>query len=251
MTKLEGQVALVTGAANGIGRACAQKLAERGATVVLFDIEEDALNEVRRGVEASGTIAFALVVDCSSDDKVRAGFKEVERLAGPVDILVNNVGQSARERASEFWESEPSTWRRVLELSLLSTMLCSRQVVAQMRDRRSGKIVNMSSDAALVGDTGIVDYAAAKSGVLGFTRALARELAPFRVNVNAVLPGTIATRAHERMKPEVLDRIKASVPMGYIAQPDDVAHLVSFLCGEESQYITGQSLLVDGGRWMN
>lgn len=251
MSPLGGKVAVVTGAANGIGKACATRLAQRGALLVLFDLELDTLQAVADGLRADGATVVAARVDCTSEEDVAHGFGAAVGEVGPVDVLVNNVGQSAREHASEFFESEPSTWRTVIEMSLISTMLCSRQVVPAMRERRSGKIINMSSDAALIGDSGLADYVAAKSGVLGFTRALARELAPFQVNVNAVLPGTIATRAHERMKPDVLDRIKAGVPMGYIAEPDDVANLVSFLAGEESRYVTGQSILVDGGRWMH
>lgn len=248
---MNGKVAVVTGAANGIGRACAVTSARRGAQLALFDLEGDALQEVAEELRSDGATVLAARVDCTSEEEVARGFRDAVRELGPVQVLVNNVGQSAREKASEFFESEPATWRRVIEVSLVSTMLCSRQVVPAMRERRSGKIINMSSDAALIGDSGLADYVAAKSGVLGFTRALARELAPFQVNVNAVLPGTIATRAHERMKPEVLERIKAGVPMGYIAEPGDVANLVAFLAGEESRYITGQSILVDGGRWMH
>lgn len=251
MSSLAGRVAVVTGAANGIGRACAFRLASLGAGLVLFDVEQETLASVVAELEEGGTWVTASVVDCADEHAVGPAFAAALAAAGRVDVLVNNVGQSAREKASEFWESEPETWRRVIDVSLFATMLCSRQVVPHMRERRSGKIVNISSDAALVGDSGLADYVAAKSGVLGFTRALARELAPFQVNVNAVLPGTIATRAHQRMRPEVLERVKANVPMGYIAEPEDVAHVVAFLAGDESRYVTGQSLLVDGGRWMH
>jgi NAD(P)-dependent dehydrogenase (short-subunit alcohol dehydrogenase family) len=119
-----------------------------------------------------------------------------------------------------------------------------------MRERQGGKIVNMSSESALFGDTGLADYAAAKMGVIGFTRSLARELAPFRVNVNVVCPGAIRTRAHDRLPKEVIDRVRNSVPMGYVAEPEDVGNVVAFLASEDSRYITGQSILIDGGRWM-
>lgn len=119
-----------------------------------------------------------------------------------------------------------------------------------MRERRAGKIINMSSASAFFGDTGLVDYSAAKMGVVGFTRTPARELAPFHVTVNAVCPGAIRTRAHERLPPEVIDRIRYAVPMGYIAEPEDVAGVVAFLASEESRYVTGQSILIDGGRSM-
>src|SRR5207247_2204145 len=121
---------------------------------------------------------------------------------------------SARERASEFWESDPETWRFVIGVSLLPTMLCTRQVAPAMRERRQGKIVNMSTESAFYGDIGLADYSAAKMGVVGFTRSLARELAPFSVNVNVVAPGAIRTRAHQRLPAEVIDRIRQSVPLG-------------------------------------
>ncbi len=129
-------------------------------------------------------------------------------------------------------------------------MRATRLVVQEMRARRRGRIVNMSSESAFYGDVGFVDYAAAKMGVVGFTRSLARELAPFHVNVNAVCPGAIRTRAHDRLPRAVIDKVRNSVPMGYVAEPEDVAGVVAFLASDDARYITGQSILIDGGRWM-
>jgi NAD(P)-dependent dehydrogenase (short-subunit alcohol dehydrogenase family) len=239
--KLAGKVAVVTGAANGIGRASALALAREGASLAVLDQEGDRLETL-----AQETGARPFVLDCTDRAAIEAAFAAI----GRVDVLFNNVGQSARERASAFADSDPETWEFVLRVSLRSCMLATRQVVGQMRDRGAGKIVNMSSESAFYGDTGLVDYSAAKMGVIGFTRALARELAPFRVNVNAVAPGAIGTRAHDRLPPAVIDKIKQSTPMGYIGTPDDVANAVVFLSTEDSRFITGQSLLIDGGRWM-
>jgi NAD(P)-dependent dehydrogenase (short-subunit alcohol dehydrogenase family) len=138
----------------------------------------------------------------------------------------------------------------VIEVSLVATMRATRLAVEEMRERRSGRIVNMSTESAFYGDVGFVDYAAAKMGVIGFTRSLARELAPFHVNVNAVCPGAIRTRAHDRLPREVIDKVRNSVPMGYVAEPEDVAGVVAFLASDDARYITGQSILIDGGRWM-
>jgi NAD(P)-dependent dehydrogenase (short-subunit alcohol dehydrogenase family) len=248
--RLSGRIAVVTGAANGIGRASALRLAREGADVVLVDREGDTLQEAARDVETAGRRALSITSDWTDPDAVRDALAASRRRFGRIDILFNNVGQSARERASEFHVSVEETWRFVIEVSLLTTMRATRLVVEEMRARRSGRIVNMSTESAFYGDVGFVDYAAAKMGVVGFTRSLARELAPFHVNVNAVCPGAIRTRAHDRLPREVIDRVRTSVPMGYVAEPEDVAGVVAFLASDDARYITGQSILIDGGRWM-
>jgi NAD(P)-dependent dehydrogenase (short-subunit alcohol dehydrogenase family) len=248
--RLSGRIAVVTGAANGIGRASALRLAREGADVVLVDREGDTLQEATHAVETAGRQALSITADWTDPDAVRDALTAARRRFGHIDILFNNVGQSARERASEFHVSVEETWRFVIEVSLLTTMRATRLVVEEMRARRSGRIVNMSTESAFYGDVGFVDYAAAKMGVVGFTRSLARELAPFHVNVNAVCPGAIRTRAHDRLPREVIDRVRNSVPMGYVAEPEDVAGVVAFLASDDARYITGQSILIDGGRWM-
>ena len=248
--RLAGRIAMVTGAANGIGRASALRLAREGADVVLVDREADPLQEAAQAVEAAGRQALPIVADWTDAAAVRDAVTAARGGFGRIDILFNNVGQSARERASEFHLSVEETWRFVIEVSLLTTMRATRLVVEEMRARRSGRIVNMSTESAFYGDVGFADYAAAKMGVVGFTRSLARELAPFHVNVNAVCPGAIRTRAHDRLPKEVIDKVRTSVPMGYVAEPEDVAGVVAFLASEDARYITGQSILIDGGRWM-
>src|SRR5512144_2370373 len=238
--RLAGRIALVTGAANGIGRASALRLAREGADLALVDREGDPLHAVAREAEAAGRQVLTITTDWTDTHAVHQAFGTIRQRFGRIDILFNNVGQSARERASEFYLSAEETWRFVIEVSLLATM----------RARRSGRIVNMSTESAFYGDTGFVDYAAAKMGVVGFTRSLARELAPFHVNVNAVCPGAIRTRAHDRLPKEVIDKVRNSVPMGYVAEPEDVAGVVAFLASDDARYITGQSTLIDGGRWM-
>jgi len=248
--RLAGRIALVTGAANGIGRASAIRLAREGADLALVDREGDALHAVAREVEAAGRQVLPFTADWTDASAVGEAFAAIRQRFGRIDILFNNVGQSARERASEFHVSAEETWRFVIEVSLLATMRATRLAVEEMRSRRSGRIVNMSTESAFYGDVGFADYAAAKMGVVGFTRSLARELAPFHVNVNAVCPGAIRTRAHERLPREVIDKVRNSVPMGYVAEPEDVAGVVAFLASDDARYITGQSILIDGGRWM-
>ena len=248
--RLAGRIAVVTGAAHGIGRASALRMAREGADLVVVDREGDPLHEVARAIAGLGRQALPIAADWTDAEAVRGAFAATRQRFGRVDVLFNNVGQSARERASEFHASQEATWRFVLEVSLLTTMRATRLAVEEMRARRSGRIVNMSTESAFYGDVGLVDYAAAKMGVVGFTRSLARELAPYHMNVNAVCPGAIRTRAHDRLPPEVIDRVRSSVPMGYVAEPDDVAGVVAFLASDDARYVTGQSILIDGGRWM-
>ncbi len=245
--RFAGQVALVTGAANGIGEACARRLAAEGASIAVID-RDPAIGQ--RYADLAAASCFAVLGDCT-DAAVLAGFAaDAASRLGPPTILVNNVGQSARERGSRFVDSTEEVWRFVLEVSLLAAMRLSRLVAPGMRARGAGRIINMTSDAALVGDTGLVDYATAKMGLIGFTRALARELAPDGVTINAVAPGAVRTKAQATVAPEVTERVRAATPVGFIAEPPEVAGLVAYLASAEARFITGQTILIDGGRWM-
>lgn len=246
--RFAGKVAVVTGGANGIGAATVCRFLDEGARVAAIDREADGFDGLLAGRPAGSLLAMA--GDCT-DAAVLADFHSRAMAAfGTVDILFNNVGQSGRERATEFHESSEDVWRFVLEVSLMTTMRMTRLVAPAMR-ARGGRIINMSSDAAFVGDARLADYAAAKMGIVGFTRAVARELAPHRVTVNAVAPGAIRTRAHDRLSTDVVARIRDATPAGFIAEPEDVAGCVAFLASDDARYITGQTLLIDGGRWMN
>lgn len=243
-----GKIAVVTGAGNGIGRAAAIAYAQEGADVAILDREAAALAETAELVRAHMVKALPLVGDMMDQEVVAESFVRIKRDLGPVDMLLNNIGQTARENYSEFWQAKPETLQFVIGVSLMTTLTCTRQVVEDMRERRSGKIVSISSDSAMNGDIGTVDYASAKAGVLGFTRALARELGPFKVNVNAVCPGPTNTRAMQRIPKDAYERARNMIPLGELSEPEDIANAVIFLSSEKSRFITGQTLMVNGGR---
>src|SRR5262249_20167924 len=247
--RLDGRIAVVTGAGRGIGRACALCLAADGADVVMVERDSEPLHEAADSVRKLGRRALPLQVDCTEEKAVVEAFAKANGEFGRIDILVNNVGQSARERASEFWRSDPEIWRFVVGVSLFSTMLCTRQVVPDMRERRAGRIVSISSHVAFTGEPGLCDYAAAKMGVIGFTRCLSRELAFFGITINVVCPGAVKTRVFDRVTAEAAEELRQKIPMGRFAEPEEIGRVVAFLASDDSSFITGQSIIVDGGQW--
>lgn len=250
MRRLEQKLAVVTGAAAGIGRASALRLASEGARLALLDRDGSRLGETAKLARDAGAAVIDLVVDSTDEKAVAAAFDRIGRETGFIDILLNNVGQSARERASEFHLSSSDVWRFVIDVSLMSTLIASRQVVGAMREAQRGRIINVASNAGLSGEVKVSEYAAAKMGVIGFTRSLSRELAPFGVTVNAVCPGVTRTDALAQLPAEFVSQISAKIPMGKIGEPEDIAAAIAFLASDDARYITGQSLLVDGGHWM-
>ena len=245
--RFDGQVALITGAANGIGESCARRLAAEGARIAVIDRDPEIAD---RFADLAKADCLVTTGDCTDAAALAAFVARAEAELGPPDVLVNNVGQSARERGGPFVGSSEQVWRFVLEVSLLSTMRLSRLVAPGMQARGKGRIVNMTSDAAFVGDAGLADYAAAKMGLVGFTRSLARELASHGVTVNAVAPGAVRTKAQATVDPALTERIRAATPVGFIAAPGEIAGLVCYLASPEARFVTGQTVLIDGGRWM-
>jgi acetoacetyl-CoA reductase/3-oxoacyl-[acyl-carrier protein] reductase len=246
---LAGRLAVVTGGAGGIGRACAQALAQEGARIALIDRDEVALGELTADLRGRGIDATPVRANLTSLDSIVEATREIERQAGSIDILVNNVGQSGRERACYFTESDLSTFEFLLDINLRMTVWASRQVIGAMKARGWGRIINIASEAAFTGGPRSWDYAAAKAGVIGFTRALGREMAQSGITVNAIGPGLIRTTVFDTLLPEVQQEAIRATPMGP-GDPEDIANAVVFFARPASRHITGQTLLVNGGSWM-
>ena len=239
--RFDGQCAIITGAGGGVGRATAMRLAREGARVVLADVNLPGALEVQREIQAEGGDALAVEADVRLADFVKAMVETARAHFGPVDILVNNAGGSARliGKKSWFWESEESTWDWTFGVNLKGPFLCARAVICQMMERRSGKIINVASVAGVCGLEEMVDYSAAKSGIIGMTRALAMEVGRYNINVNCVSPGTVSSWS--QIPPE-------ATYLGRGGKPEEIANLIAFLASHEADYITGANYLIDGGR---
>ncbi len=250
LSRLSGKVALVTGAARGIGRAIATRLAEEGAKVAIADIQEDAATKTAAELKEAGAVAFAVKLDVTSLDSAIKAVATVERQLGPIDILVNNAGWDQLE---PFVESSPETWERVIAINFRGVLNCCKAVIPGMQARGQGKIVSISSDAGRVGSLGEAVYSGCKAGIIGFSKTLARELARNKINVNVVCPGPTETALlHGVMEkqPKILDAMLRSIPMRRLGQPQDLAGAVAFFASADADYVTGQVLSVSGGLTM-
>ena len=245
---MEGRVALVTGASRGIGRAIALKLAALGACVAVnYRAGEVAANEVVAAITSAGGEARAFGADVSDEEAATSLVKEVIAIYGQLDILVNNAGITrdnimARMKAEDF--------DAVLTTNLRSCWLMCRAALRAMMRARYGRIVNISSVTALMGNAGQSNYAASKAGIIGMSKSLAREIASRSITVNVVAPGFIATDMTAELPDEVLETARTRIPLGRIGQASDVAAAVAFLASDEAAYITGQTLGVNGGIYM-
>ena len=249
---LRGRRAAVTGGGRGIGRATALRLARLGADVAVIARTQGQLEAVAREVEQHGVRGIAVPADLTTYAACREAIEAVQNLLGGVEILVNNAGWTL---TSPFLEETEPYWRRVVDSNLWSTIFCSRVAFEWMAGHGGGAIVNVASDAGRVGTSGETVYAAAKGGVIAFTRSLAREAASRGVRVNCVSPGPTETEvlAENRGDPAQAGRIERMIrliPMRRVAQPDEIAEAVAFFCTDASRYITGQVLSVSGGLTM-
>ena len=246
MGKLEGKIAIVTGAGQGIGRGIATKLAAEGATVVVTDINPDTAKETAAAIGGEG-----IRTDVTSRESVEAMVEQVMRQFGRIDVLVNNAGW---DKAGPFVDSDPADWDRIIAINLYGVLHTSKAVLPIMAAQGAGSVVNLASDAGRVGSSGEAVYSAAKGGIIAFTKATAREMARHQVNANCVCPGPTDTALFASIggdNPKLREALTKAIPFRRLAQPEDLANAVAFLASDEAAYVTGQTVSVSGGLTMS
>ena len=245
--EMAGQVAFVTGGATGIGLATARALAARGATVAIFNRNQERAQQAVEGLRAAGGAAHAFATDVADASSVEAAFSTALDRLSRVDILVNNSGIT---RDGLFVRMTDDQWQQVIDTNLGGAFRCCRAVTRAMMKARYGRIINVSSVVGLMGNAGQANYAASKAGLLGLTRALARELASRAITVNAVCPGYITTEMTAQLPETATAELKAKIPLGRLGDPAEVGDVIAFLASPRAGYVTGQVWTVDGGMVM-
>jgi len=245
---LKDQVALITGASRGIGKAIALELAKQGVHIVLnYAGNEEAALATKTDIEQLGVKVLVVKGNVSESAEVEELFKQTIEEFGKIDILINNAGIT---RDGLMMRMKEHDWDDVIDTNLKGVFLCSKAAAKWMFKQRSGKIVNISSVVGLTGNTGQVNYVAAKAGVIGMTKTMAKEFASRHITVNAVAPGFIETDMTHVLKEEVKTELLKSIPLGALGQSEDIAKTVKFLVSDDAKYITGQTISVDGGMYM-
>ncbi|MFC1931341.1 SDR family NAD(P)-dependent oxidoreductase [Chloroflexota bacterium] len=245
--RLAGKVAIITGSTRGIGRATALAFAREGAKVTIVARNKALCDEVVDEISKKGGEAFSVPTDITNEtDVAKIVNKTMERFKC-IDILVNNAGGAIPELAGPFAESKISTWEKNINLNLYAVLYCTRAVINHMLERKSGKIINVSSVGGVKGNEYMADYSAAKGGVIAFTKALAKEVGPYGVNVNCISPGSIITERTSRFPEEFSRKIAETIHLKRSGVPDEIANVILFLATDEASYVHGANFVVDGG----
>jgi 3-oxoacyl-(acyl-carrier-protein) reductase len=244
---LESKVALVTGSGRGLGKAIAIKLAESGADLIINDLDEKSALETAEEIKKMGRKVLVSHGNVAVYSDMEVLFKDIQDTFGKLDILVNNAGIT---RDSLFLKMSEGQWDQVIAVNLKGIFNCTQFAAKMMAENNSGKIVSLSSVAGQMGNVGQTNYAATKAGVMGITKSLAKELARYNVNVNAIAPGIVQTPMTDVIPEKVMEGMLKQIPLRRIGQPDDIANLVRFLVSEDSAYITGQIIACNGGWYM-
>jgi 3-oxoacyl-[acyl-carrier protein] reductase len=244
---IAGRVALITGASQGIGRACALKLAERGATIAAAARNKEKLDELVKEIAAAGGKAEAFSLDVGDEEQIKTVFKAVSAQLGKIDILVNNAGITRDQLVMRMKRAD---WDAVINTNLTSAYLCTQAAISFMLKQRWGRIINITSVFGQTGQAGQSNYASSKAGLIGLTMALAREVASRNITCNAVAPGFIETPMTAVLKDEFKQEAMKMIPLGRVGIPEDVANAVAYLASDEASYITGHVLNVNGGMLM-
>jgi 3-oxoacyl-[acyl-carrier protein] reductase len=245
--ELKDKVAVVTGGARGIGLTCAATLAREGANIVLADINGEALEQAAEEVRKEGVEAITMTADVTAADEVDSLMSSAIEKFGSLDILINNAGVT---RDTLLLRMKKEDWDFVININLNGTFNCTKSAARYMMKQRSGRIINIASVIGVMGNAGQANYASSKAGIIGFTKAVARELAPRGVTVNAVAPGFIDTDMTRTIPQKARDELMHQIPMKRLGKPEDVANCIRFLALPGSEYITGQVIHVNGGMYM-
>ncbi len=245
--QIKGWVAIVTGGASGIGRQTSLRLAKEGAKVAIVDKNREGANKVVEEIKALGGEALALEVDITDLDEAHQMAKAVLDKFGQVDILANIAGGAFPSKMGSFAQSNREVWDLNINLNLFGTFNCTRAIVNHMMERKKGKIVNIASVAGMVGQATTADYAAAKGGIIAFTKSLAKELAPYGINVNCVSPAFTGTGRVLSMPKEFLQKQIDFIHLHRYGEPEEIANVVVFLASDEASFVTGANYVADGG----